>query len=231
MRAFANANYVSGIVRSCLVMTGSILLCFSLICLCQGCSEKESPVSQTSDTVIEQWTDVAREENMAEAVIRNVGALMERTLSAHGLMATTVTHPDIRDSLRRFITEFRHAFTSPQDGSSFSYYFVWLVAEAIKRGQNDKAALEKARTDFRQCIEMLDVRLRADFREQLGVDFVDKYEKQIETGIDWTKNALMRQFKVLQADPLFPSFKGPLGRDVLEAAVENASRPEEYEHE
>ena len=91
MRASAGVNYVNGIVRSCLVGTGSILLCFSLICLCQGCSERESPVSQTSDTMIEQWTDVAREENMPEAVIRNVGALMEPTLSAHGLMATTVS--------------------------------------------------------------------------------------------------------------------------------------------
>jgi hypothetical protein len=181
--------------------------------------------------VAKQWAEIAREQKMPEAVIEDVGALLETTLSANGLTAAAVAHPNIRDSLRRFIPEFRQAFTSQKNSSDFSHYFVWLVAEAIQRGPSDRAALEAARADFRRCTEMYGVRVQADFRAQLGEDFAEKYQTQIREGIEWTRDTATRQFEMFQVDPLFPSFKGPLNNEAIQAAIEHASSAEDYESE
>jgi hypothetical protein len=179
-------------------------------------------------SVVEQWIHLADEQGMPEATVQTVAELMQRTLSSHALTTAEAVHPDLRDPFRRFIGEFRHAFTNRQSASGFSYYFVWLVGKAIRRGPVDQAILDGAKADFQQCVDGLAERLRAGCRQWFGADYA-KHEKHIEAGIRRIEDRSMDRFAILQADPLFPLFKERLSADLMETALKSAVQAIDYD--
>lgn len=210
------------IVPYCLIALGVVLICLAFA------NHKSGSVVKAEASVILQWQDAAHEANVPELLIDRVAGLIAEGFGASPDASEPASNPDIRDSLKRFIGEFRWAFADSLQGSEFSHYFAWLVLEAVRRERPSQDALMRAREDFCKCVETLGTRLRDDLRERLGLEYT-KYEEAIETGILQTRETLIKRFTILQADPLFPSLKGPLAAETVELAVRFAADPGQYD--
>jgi len=182
---------------------------------------RPEPPVRTPANIVVQWQEVAHEANLSDSVTDRISGLLCEGFGVKTSASELEPHPDMRDSLARFVAEFHWAFGDSEEGVEFSYYVAWLLLEVVNREIPSSAALMQARHDYRQCLDTLEARLRSGLCECFGSDH-HKHEKAIETGIQWTRKTLMERFDMLQADPLFSSFKGPLGAEAIRSALHHA---------
>jgi len=185
------------------------------------------PKEKKEYDIIDQWSSVAQECNLPEQVVNKITLLMEKALERRDQTRSRTLNVDLRPSLRDFLQQFGNKFNNPQEKEGFSYTVVWLIAEAVGRKKVAQDILDQAKKEFGEYLNTLDNRMRSDFRKQLGPDFA-KFESLIEEGITRIKQTLMQRFEILQANPLYPAFKGPLNKEALDKAIEVVLSPKGY---
>lgn len=169
-------------------------------------------------SIIEQWTSAARNCNLPKPTVDEITLLIEQALGRQGLPPSATIDMDLRHSLRNFlrVNDVRYLHTVP-----------WLIEETVKRKKAPPYVLKQARKEFSPYLDTIGNSIRSDFQELLGEEF-PKFEHQIDKGIAWTKQTTMQWFELLQTDPLFPIFKGPLNKKALDKAVESALSKKDY---
>ena len=113
------------VVPYCLIVAALGLICFALA------GRKSEPATRTDTSVILQWQDAAHEARLPEPVIDRVTGFLADGLAVLPPASVEAPHPDLRDSLRRFLAEFRWAFADSEEGTDFSRWLAWLVLEAV----------------------------------------------------------------------------------------------------
>jgi hypothetical protein len=169
-------------------------------------------------SIIEQWTSAARDCNVPTPTVDEITLLIEQALGRQGLPPSATIDIDFRQSLSNFLRV---------NGTRYPNTVPWLIEEAVKRKKAPPYVLKQARKEFNQYLDTVGNRIRSDFQELLGEEF-PKFERQIDKGITWTKQTTKEWFELLQADPLFPIFKGPLNKKAVDKAVELALSKKEY---